>query len=416
MDVFRKELFLVILVFILAFGIRLGWGARVVSLTGDNFYAASDDGITYGPRAEDWVRGIDHSPLGTYSGFGYWVFLGLVYRIFGNPNYYAAIFIQAILGGMVAVLIYYIAKCISNPPVAATSAFLVALNMNNIFSSIVIGMEALFIPLMLLSLFLLIKYINNGKIRYLRYPFLIGVLLGVTTIVRTEPLFFFIVIVLCFLVFKKNRLSFRQSLKVVAFFCLGFFVILISFSARNYLKEEKFDFKSQSSSIGFTLVSSDGVKETRILSDMGFNPFADGNFGNSLDVFVKHPLRVCSFLAKGITKKGFNYLFVPNFGEMDFLTLLNSSGVGPSYRFPLYCKFYIYLFILIGLAILVLDKRFLLEKSILFGYMGYTVLIYAIIWANNARYRAVLEPLFIILFSSAVYFLITRFRKMTAFK
>ena len=191
---------------------------------------------------------------------------------------------------------------------------------------------------------------------------------------------------------------------------LGLALILAAFSLRNYIKEGKFDFKSDSAAISFAQAQETGIGETKILDDMGFNPFKDGNLRNSLRVFINQPVRTSSLLLTSMYEKGRDYLFVSNFGEMDFLTLLNPSGVGPGYRFPLYAKFYIHLLILIGLAKFALKKEFRLERSILLGYIGYAIFIYASIMTRNARYRAVLEPLFIILFACGVHWIFKRFK------
>lgn len=407
----KRGLLFIVAVFILAFVVRFVWGLRVISLTGNQFYAASDDGVTYGPNAEDWVKGIGGpSAFGSIGGFVYSVFLGVIYKLFGNPNYYAVIFIQAILGALVPVCIYYIAKLISNPYIAKSSAILVSLNMNSVFTSIVVGMEALFIPLIFIFLYLLIKYINNGKIKAFRYPFLIGALLGVANIIRPEVLLFPIVVTLCFFLFNQNRFHRRDISKIIISFILGFSIILFSYCLRNYIKEGKFDFRTESAAITACLVEN-GVVESKVLCDMGFNPFA--NLGGSLKIAIKEPLRVGSLLLKGISKKGFNYLFCANFGEMDFLTLLNNAGIGETiYRFSIYNQFYIYLFVLMGLILFFMDKNYLLEKSILLGYIFYTFLFYAIIYSKNARYKAVLEPLFIMLFVNTIYFLIIKFKKV----
>jgi len=406
----RQQVVIIALLFILAFGVRLAWGERLISIAQDKFYAASDDGVTYGLYAEDWARGIHRSPLETYGGWGYWVFLGAIYRIFGNPNYHAAIFIQAILGALVPIFIFLLAKRITGIPVAALSGFLVSLDMNNVFCGTIVAMEALFIPLVFLILYLLIKFINNGRIKRLAYPFLIGILLGIATIVRTEPVLFLVVIAICFFIFSQGRFSRLDSFKINIALFLGLALILAAFSLRNYIKEGKFDFKSESAAIAFSLTTAPGMEETKMLADMGFNPFAEGGLGTSLRVFINQPLRVSSLFLSGIYKKSIEYLFVPNFGEMDFLTLLNPSGVGPGYRFPLYAKFYIHLLILIGLAKFALKKEFRLERSILLGYIGYTIFIYASIMTRNARYRAVLEPLFIILFACGVHWIFKRFK------
>jgi len=404
----RKELYFVLFIFFLAFAIRSAWGIRLISLAGENFYYASDDGITYGPHAEDWVNGIDHSPLGTFGGFGYWVFLGLIYRVFGNANYYAAVFAQSFLGALVPVFVYAIAKRITAPVVAVVSGILASLIMSNVFVSVVTGMESLFIPLMFFALFLLVKYTENGKIIKLLYPFYIGTVIGAATIVRTEPILFLLVIAICFALFSRGRFSKIQVLKLNTAILLGFLLVLLTFCMRNYIRQGKFDFKSKSAEISFALVPGPGMDQTKALSNMGFNPFQEGNKLNSLKVFRDQPGRVSSLLLTGMAKKGVHYLFVPNFGEMDFLTLLNPSGVSTIYRLPLYCKLYIYLLILLGLVKLLYSRKAILEKNIIFGFMLYTTVIYSIIWTANARYRAVLEPLFVILFANGIYFIVIK--------
>lgn len=405
----KKELLFIFLIFVIAFTVRFAWGLRVISITGNQFYAASDDGVTYGPNAESWVNGAGGpSAFGAFGGFIYSIFLGLIYKFFGNANYSAAVFIQAILGALVPVCVYYIAKLITNTTIAKISAILVSFNMNSVFTSIVIGMEALFIPLVFIFLYLFIKYLNNKKILIFRYPFLLGALLGLANIVRFEILLFIIVIIFCLFLFKKNRFSYKDILKIAIPLVLGFSLILFSYCLRNYIKEGKFDFRTDSAAIGFCLVENN-VSETKVLSDLGFNPF--NSLGGALKIISEEPLMVSSLLLKGIAKKGFNFLFCGNFGEIDFLTLLNNSGIGECvYRYPTYCQFYIYAFVLIGLVLLFMNKAYLLEKSILVGYILYTILFYAALYTRNARYRAVLEPLFIILFANTVYFIITRFK------
>lgn len=406
----KHEVLFVVLVFILAFSVRLLWGLRVISITGNQFYAASDDGITYGPNAERWVKGIGGpSAFGTFSGFIYTIFLGVIYKFFGSPNYFAAAFIQSILGGMVPVLLFYIAKRLTNTTIAGGSAVLASLGMNNIFTSTVIGMEALFIPLIYVFLFFLIKYTGDEKIKSFRYSFFTGALLGIANIVRQEVLLFPVAAASCIFMFSRKRFNPGEIFKIIAPFILGFAVILLSYCLRNYIREGRFDFKTDSASISFCLAEN-GVTESGVLCDMGFNPFK--NPGKSLRVFVERPAVTSILFLKGTIKKGVNYLLCPNFGEMDFLTLINNSGITNAlYRFPVYCQFYIYLFVLAGIAILFREKKYLLEKSLLIGYIAYTLVFYAVIYSRNARYKAVLEPLFFFLFMNAVYFIIKRFKE-----
>ena len=408
--IYKKELLLVLMIFILAFMVRLGWGLRLIALTGDQFYSASDDGITYALNAQNWVKGIGGpSAFGNYGGFLYTIFLGVVYKLFGNPNYYAAVFFQSILGSLVPICVYFIAKRITNVTIACISAIIVCLNMNNIFTSTVIGMEALFIPLVYMFLLLLITYIDNGKIKILKYSFLVGVLLGLANIVRLELTLFFIVVAACFYFFSQNRFKPREVFKITAAFIFGFLFVLTIYCSRNYIKEGKFDFRTDSAAVGFCL-SDNRVVETKTLCNMGFNPFSD--LGKSIRTVAEHPMEVSSLLSMGVIKKGFNYLFCANFGEMDLLMLINNAGIQNAvYRFSTYFQFYIYLFSFAGLIILIYGKKHLLEKSILAGYMAYTILFYAIIYTMNARYRAVLEPLFIILFVNTIYFLTSKFKK-----
>jgi len=404
-----RKIYFVLFIFFLAFGVRMAWGVRVISITSNQFYAASDDGDTYGPNSERWAKGTGGpSAFGTYGGYVYSIFLGLIYKFFGNPNYYAAVFFQSILGALIPVCVYYIAQLISSTAVARGSATIVALSMNSIFTSTVIGMEALYLPLIYIFLCLVIKCIYSGKIRLIKYSLLIGILLGLANIVRPETLMFPAFLILSLFIFNKKRLAKKDIIRSSVTIIIGLAVVIALFCLRNYYKEGRFDFKTNSAAISFCLVENN-ISESKTLCEMGFNPFEDAT--GALKVFTMYPGEVSVLLAKNITKKGFNYLFCPNFGEMDLLTMLNNAGISSSYNFLLYLQFYIYLFVIAGIILMFKDKKCLLEKSIIGSFIGYMILFYAVIYAKNARYRAVLDPLFSIYFVYTTYYLINKFRK-----
>ena len=407
-----RKIYFILFIFLLAFGVRLAWGLRVISITGDQFYAASDDGVTYGPNSEKWAKGTGGpSAFGTYGGFAYSIFLGLIYKLFGNPNYYAAVLFQSILGALIPICVYYIAQLISSTAVARVSAIIVALSMNSIFTSIVIGMEALYLPLNYIFLCLLVRYVYSGEIKLLKCSFFIGVLLGLANIVRPETLIFPALLALSFFIFNRKRFAKKYIIKASVAIIIGLSIVILLFCLRNYYKEGKFDFKTNSAAISFCLVENN-ISESKALCDMGFNPFEDT--AGAMKVFTMYPGRVSILLVKNITKNGFNYLFCPNFGEMDLLTMLNNAGISSSYHFLIYLQFYIYLFVLAGMVLLFMDKRLMLEKGMLVSFIIYIVLFYAVIYAKNARYRAILDPLFSIYFTYTGYYLISRFRKATA--
>jgi len=401
-----KYLF-ILSIFILAFAIRAYWGLRLISITGDQFYTASDDGLTYGAYAESWANGQNSPALGTFGGFGYWYFLGWIYRLFGIPNYQAAVLIQAFLGAMVPIFIFYLGKMIANKQVARISALITCLNSNLIFNSVIIGMEALFIPLVFFILFLLIKFIQKGLLkRNIIYSLLIGLLIGVANVVRGELLFVPLLLLLVLIFFGRKLFSLKDIARISSGVFIGFLVIMLAFCCRNLKAEGRFDFRTDQAAISFNLVENK-VRETHLLSDMGFNPFQ--SLSKSWDTFKSQPGTVAKLMSKGMWKKGINYFFCPNFGELDFLTITNPSAI-PTYKYPLYMRFYIYIFLILGCYIFIKKREHFFERILLSSYILYTILIYAVVMSTNARHRGILEPLLIIIFVNGIYSVIKKIR------
>lgn len=404
--VFKNEAIIVFFIFSVAFIIRYIWALRLLSLTGNNYIIASDDGLTYDPFAALIAQGraaeIGRDAL-YWGGMGYWYFLALIYKIFGLHNFHALVVFQSLLGAFVPLCTYYIAKKIFDKTVAISATMITCFEMSLIFSSGVIGMEALFIPVIMATMAFLIYLAGSGLFQKKLLVFFLGLMFGLANAVRGEIIFFpfvlIFLIVLYVLIGKKSTL--RRVVIFSACLLLGFFLGLIIQAFRNYIYLGEFTISTQQASVTFY----QGGVENEILEKMGFNPFKD--FSGSFWIFIKSPLQVIRLLFVGCVKRFLTYLFIPNFGEFDPFTLVNPASF-PSFKYPVYFQVYVSGLIIFGIIFSFLKKRKRLLKSIILSYMSYTILIYSIIAPKNPRHRTVLVPFFIIFFVYGAIFVIKK--------
>jgi len=120
----------------------------------------------------------------------YPAFLSIFYYLFGI-NTLAYFLPQVVLSSLTCCLVYLIAKSVFNEVVAVSSAFMVALYPELIFWTNTIRVENLFIFLLMLCFWLLIKRESKHKPYW---AIIIGAMLGITCLTRLTFLFFIPVI------------------------------------------------------------------------------------------------------------------------------------------------------------------------------------------------------------------------------
>jgi len=397
----QNEKACLVAIFLAAFLIRYFWGMRLLNLSGDNFIRASDDGLTYDPFAATIAGGglVPRDGAFSVSGFAYWYFLAAVYKIFGLHNFRAMIFFQALIGSSVPVSAYFIAKGVFRSKfVSALAGLMAAFNLTLIFLSVVIGMEALYIPLTAFALALTARILSKGRIDA-KGAFLSGCAFGLANNARPELLLFPIALAAVFFIFtfgggRKAGKAARTAFATL----LGFAVFMSIQHITHYIKYGEFHLMS--TAMGNAYTQSCVTDDNMILDRLGFNPFKD--LCASTSAFANNPLVISKLLATGIFKRLIIFFFMPSFGIFDPVYLVNPSR-GAFFRFPLYAQFYEYLFTAGGIIAAFLKRREgILAKTALFVFVIYIASLYAFMWVRNSRYRGVILPALIVFFSYGV--------------
>lgn len=400
----NEKLFL-ITIFAIAFLVRYFWGARLLGIAGDKFIMASDDGLCYDEFASILAKGelIPKEGLYAVSGFGYWYFLAAVYKIFGLHNFKAVYAVQSFIGAFVPVLTYFIGKKIFKTSfVPVLASILVSFDMTLIFLSVVIGMEAIYIPLLLLALAAAVHLF--GQALNYKKAFLLGSLFGLAYNARPPELLFFPFVLASIVLYVviKDRLSRRYMIGIIASLFTGFILLASMQYLTNYAL-----YGERSPSLQNAVLESfsDGVievghgDENAILGRMGFSPFKD--FGRSLLVLKDNPATVLVLIVKGFFKRLAILYFLPNFGVFDPVYLVN-PGSGYFFRFPVYLLSCGYLLTAWGIFASFLRRGSLIGTVTIFSFLAYMSARVAFFFVLNSRYRGLLLPIFMLFFAYGV--------------
>lgn len=391
----NERLFL-ITIFIIAFLVRFLWGLRLLGITGGNFIIASDDGISYDAYAAILAQGglIPKEMIFENSGFGYWHFLAAVYKIFGLHNFRAMIIIQSCISAFVPVLIYFIGKKLFKTAfVPVLASLLTCFDMMLIFLSAVIGIEAIYIPLVFLALCLAIYFLNR-KNPNCKKAFLLGATFGLAYSIRSPELLLFPFILACIIyVFMRKRLGKVRITGIIAFLFIGFILLSSVQYVMNYVVYGERRIIPASATVGGFKADTIYVNENKILVQMGFSPFED--FKGSVSTFRKRPLAVSRLIIKGFFKRLVILYTFPNFGVFDAVYLVNPKS-GYFFRFPVYVQCCGYLLVIVGMAYAFIKRENLAGLVILFAFFAYISARIGFFFILNARYRGILLPIFFI--------------------
>ena len=393
----RHEKAVLTVIFIAAFLLRFMWGMRLLGITGANFIIASDDGVCYDKFAAILSLGglIPKEGLFAVSGFLYWHFLAGIYRVFGAHNFNAVVVIQSLLGACVPVLVYLTARNVFGKIwVSLTAAFLACMDMTLIFLSVVIGMEAVYVPLVLLTLFIASGIFGKKEKALFGLTAALGVVMGMAYSARPPELLFFppVLAVMLFFSGKRAMGAGKALLRAGIFIGLCLSVMSVQYvSNRVNYGESRFMPQAAKDCFDARIAEATSyANENALLGAMGFNPFADAK--GAAGVFMNHPGRVSYLLAKGFVKRFFILMLLPNFGVFDPLVLVN-PGSGYVFEFPLYAGFFYAVFAVFGIALAFRDRFNPAGAAVLALFMAYISSRVAVFLALNSRYRAALIPL-----------------------
>ena len=425
--ILRTEIVLVVGLIVLSFAVRYYWGRHLLTATGPDFLRASDDGLSYDVLARQIAAGVA-PPLKEASYWGgmlYWYFLGLLYRIWGAGNFVAAILVQSALGAIVPVATYLIGRDVLNSKsLAMTAGAICALNVTLIYVSGVIGMEALFVPLVCLGLVLLTRSWANDRASTGGF-LAAGLFFGLANMARNELLGYPLVLLMVAAAFAVRRYRTAGDVRVathevrmVGVLCLGFFVVWMAQAFLNHALYGHFTLPSAQARETFAR-GTFGIEENAVLDSMGFNPFRDAV--RSLGVFAAQPQRVVWLLASGFVKRFYTFLLLPNAGIFDPLTLTISGRINDvlpatSVNVSSVIEAYEILFGVAGvLAFLIRGGRRMVTASLL-ALLGYSCVLNAFIDAKSARHRAILIPVLTLCLMKGVEVVLQAFQPAPRFE
>ncbi len=207
-------------------------------------YMISSDGLLYSNIAENFLTG--KGLINTIRDRNYVVgpiyplFIAFIYLISGLKNYVAVVMVQAVISALTAILIYKIGEQLFGPRKALIPYLLFLAYPLFSYWNVYILTETLFVFMVTLFLYCVTLY-NDALVRgqrMLKYSILIGVVLGLSNLVR--PLLLLVFPVLFFWQWLSNSWNLRKVLKDFMAVLLITCVVMSPWWVRNYLRFHEF--------------------------------------------------------------------------------------------------------------------------------------------------------------------------------
>jgi len=405
----RKEETAIILIFLFSFFVRVIFAFHILHLTGDRFPTASDDGPTYNHYAILILQSITNLTSGnkiipTPYDPGYSIFLGFIYKIFGY-NFYIPTLIQSLLNGLMVAVIYVIAKNIFGRRIGLAAAMLTALNQPLIMLSVVLTTEALYIPLLIFSIYCLMKYSKDVDTGRRKYWLLAGGFIMGFAIITRAMLLLFPVMVICWLLLYERGFKWIKSGMI---FIVGLIPALSLITILTYANTgEVRIFTSKQDSNWIAFADKEGSKyidprhiySNAKLIEMGINPFND--LKGSLSIIMKNPMKVLKIESEILPIRLKLFLFYPNFGFFDPIFILTSTTPN---QYASTVEFYALLILIVGMANVLIKRVMVYRASLLILIIIYYLIIHVGLTTGQcSRYRVPINPIFMIFAANGLY-------------
>lgn len=384
--ILQEKIFL-FLIFIGALAIRIFFLSRIMG--NPDYILTGSDGALYDRFAQSFLNGEKvTAPLVA----GYWMFLALIYKIFGR-SYFIVSLIQSVLLSLSCIFVYYIAKYIFNIKVARIAATLSAVSFLSIFSSVAIGHQAMDIFYVTLGMMLVAKYVYSRAKLTKKPLFLIflGLVLGISIATREMNLFWFLIIVFWLIFFFSRRIGLKTAIRDSIIILLFVLVALTPFICRNI----------KNLGVCYPLTIKSGTQynvlgyfkdENPDLIESGIDLF---NANNLTEAFKDRPVFVVKSYFDSWFKKFKALYFSQGYGGFDMVFLYRLSD----YYYALW--FYVYVLTIIGI-ISAFKQQGLGVHSILFFFVVYRTFIHFLA-IGSYRHRAPMEPFLILYFAFGVF-------------
>lgn len=349
----RAERLAVAAVALFGIALRLAWYRHLVATVGmdfkTGFFAASDDGQFYHSAAS----AIAQNPAILFSESNpvsmsfydplYPLLLGLWYVLTGI-RVFPAVLLQSVLGGLTIVLVYLLGRELAGGRrlVGGLAALATAISQPLIFSSVVYGIEALYLPALALWLWSATQYAKPTA-HSRRWLWGLGVsgaiLFGLR---RFAPLF--LLALLPWMVWAKRdvprRVCARDWLAATVLAALIYAPV-----EGLYLVKGQMRLAAPRASMYWELSAQfpDLVPDNRRLIALDINPFRDPL--GSAQRILAHPVAVARALGATVPKRIISFFFWAPFGYFNTVTLLNPTIPN---AFTPTLEFYLALAVLIG--------------------------------------------------------------------
>lgn len=161
-------------------------------------------------------------------------FLAAIYAVFGT-SLFAARFIQIVLGSISCVLVYMLARRFYNSKIAVTAGFIAAAYGPLIMFDAEILIPSLIIFLDLISIYLLFKYEDSGKLWLLALSALI---LGLSSLAR--PNILILLPGILFWLIRYSKQARKRWKRDTLVYLAGVVLMLVVLVGRNYAASDKF--------------------------------------------------------------------------------------------------------------------------------------------------------------------------------
>ena len=233
-----KSLLFVVLLFVGAFAVRLGLVLVLRDLHVGPVGVSSADDVEFNRLALNLARGAgyvgDKGDPTSFRAPGWPLFLAAFYAVFG-PSYPMVYVLLCVLGALGCVLTYLLARELVAEGTARLAGVLAALYLPHAYFSCSFLSEALFVPQMLLGLWLFIKHLKRPSLLLLAAS---GLVLGWAALTRPFAL---LLMPLLWGVLSLNARQQRRALLVPALlFTAAFAVVIVPWTLRNQQAHGRF--------------------------------------------------------------------------------------------------------------------------------------------------------------------------------
>lgn len=309
---------------LVAFALRVLFGLQTLARTGPGhaFSVASDDGESYYANAVAMVGdfGYAEAVLRAADGFPplYSFFLWAIFTV-TNESMATVIVVQAAFAGAASVLVYLIGRRYGSPWVGVLAAFLFAMDQNLIQNQSTLTTEAVFVPMLLLGLWALVRYCSDRRWRWFALAAITFSLVFITRnlvalVAAAAAIWLF------WLSPRRPRRAALQAALLVAAIVIAASPVAIA-TGRT---ETRPRFTNQLADTGWEYVDrTPYVVENGFLIERGIRPFSDP--GGSVAAVARDPLPVIGFFAGAVPQRLRYLLFSVEPGSSDPLTITNPA-------------------------------------------------------------------------------------------